>query len=263
MDFQNYLGNTIPELIVQLLFRAGYDNAFSILDIDESDLKLIEEHAEQKSQDLLLKSGTYSEVKPFRFLPGHKKLIYSLPKKIHGFKNKRCRKNLFNIPEVQAQVQTLAEETIELDSESEIAKLKENLLSKLNKSASVVNSNVDLNIIFTEAELTAVEQYISNSIKVGRKASKPSYKCMVKCVMCEKNIPCTYNSYWQTSNLEKHFKLHIEEKKKGFQIAANVTEKNDHDQNTNENNSAEIQHIVNVNELNALLGLSDTASNSS
>lgn len=239
---------------MQLLIHAGYDNALSVVEIDESDIKLIEEFAEKKSQNLLTSCDIYSEVKPFQFLPGHKKLIHSLPQKVHQFKNKKCRKNLFAVQNVTEE--SIEQETIELLTNSEVEGIKAKLLLKLNKSPSVI----EIKTTFTATELGAIEPYISQSIKVAKKATKSAYKCVVKCMLCEKCIPCIYNSFWQISNLDKHMKIHIEESKTANDVQEKVgestTTSNNHSINSG-NNTAKIQQIDNVNEVSALLGLSN------
>lgn len=213
-SFQIYLKDSIPEAIVEILKNCGYDNAISVSEIDKEDIVSIEEHISnnQLHQNLVDELPVYKNIAPFSFLPGHRKLLLSLPQKVHNFKNKKCRKNIFQVPKSEARSEAGSEvqsnetfEEIELLTEGELIILKEKLFTKLNQSEHAVR----INAVFTEANIiNAIEPYISHSRVAQR---KPAYKCSVKCTKCDKTIPCTHNSHWQVSNLEKHLKLHFEE----------------------------------------------------
>lgn len=91
-------------------------------------------------------------------------------------------------------------EEIEILSEQEIDELRNSLIDKLNKC--LTSSKVQ-NIEYTKEQIGNIEAYISKS----RLAAKnPSYKCVVKCIFCKKQVPCTHNKHWQSSNLEGHLK---------------------------------------------------------
>lgn len=84
VEFQNYHGNAVPDIIFELCIRSGYDNAISFLDFDDSDVKNIESCAWEKASDLLELPEIYSSHKPtFTFL--------ALPKRISDFKTKKSR----------------------------------------------------------------------------------------------------------------------------------------------------------------------------
>lgn len=236
------MGDTIPDVIINICRRAGYDNALAILDFDVSDIKTIEEHTEQYSRDILNESDIYSDVRPFVFKPGHKKLLLTLPNKIHGFKNCKSRKNLFNSTKLEASkpfVEKVVEE-VELLTESEISDLREKLIDKINYSVRVCG----LQAVFSTAEVvTDIEPYISHSLKNQK---KPSYKCHVKCALCEKLIPCTHNSHWQISNLDRHLKNHLNNPSACSETSSEI-----------EKSKNNIQQIANHREVNRLLELTD------
>lgn len=199
-----------------LCIRAGYDNAISFSDFDDTDIKTIENCAWEKASDLLELSEVYSSSKPsFIFLPGHRKLLLSLPKAINSFTTKKRKKNLFQVSTKEA-AEPIVEESIELLTENELIDLKSVLVEKLNKSARAIG----LSLVFSENSIVSdIETYISNSLKTKK---FPSYRCLVKCCFCDKRIPCTHNSTWQISNLESHLKVHI---KSNTQVEHNASAK--------------------------------------
>lgn len=229
VEFQNYLGNAVPDIIVELCIRSGYDNAISFLDFDDSDVKNIESCAWEKASDLLELSEIYSSHKPtFTFLPGHRKLLLTLPKRISDFKTKKSRKNLFKVSNTEA-AKPITEETIELLTEDEINNIKGDLVTRLNKSVSAIGLSAN----FSECSIVSdIETYISQSLK---KTKSASYRCMVQCCSCAKRIPCTHNSSWRISNFESHLKSHAKERQN--------------------------QENAHTEELNKVLGLKDSDSN--
>lgn len=96
--------------------------------------------------------------------------------------------------------------------------MSKNLLDKLNKFVKTLNIEKE----FTQdSVLGTIDTYISQS-----RDSKPSYKCSLKCVLCEKLIPCTWIGHWQVSNLERHLKSHIKKKDNSFVDAHTQNELN-------------------------------------
>lgn len=90
------------------------------------------------------------------------------------------------------------EETIEILNYDELQELKKKLLQKLMKNSQPNKSSV----IFTINHIGTIDLYVSKAAKPG----KPSYKSNVNCPLCEVTVPCTYVTYWQIGNLEKHMK---------------------------------------------------------
>lgn len=157
---------------MNILIAAGYDNALSISEFDEADIAVIESYAANNLQSLLKESKIYSNVEPFAFLPGHKMLLIGLPKQLHSFKNKKCRKNLFSTPKVQSQ-SNQQKEVAEILTDDEISALKDKLVKKLNKHAEAkgINKSFTINHIVGE-----IGTYISQS-RSG--LNKITYKCSV------------------------------------------------------------------------------------
>lgn len=243
-NLQIYLGNSIPNIIVELCKKSGYDNALSFLNFDESDINTIEIHARQNAIELLEESEVYSTIKPFEFLPGHRKILLTLESKIKSFINRKNKKNLFKISETEGSKldsKPNVEETVELLTDNELNGIKSELLNKLNVSAKTIG----LKITFSEQNIVSdIEPYISQSVK---KRNTASYKCMIKCGLCCKRVPCTYIIKWQTGNFDNHLKTHavnLAEEKIDENVEQTQQEKDESSQ-------------LNSDELNSVLGLSN------
>lgn len=82
-DFECFVGQDIPCAVVQILKSTGYDNSAALAGIDDKEIKSIEEYVNKNLQSLAEK---YTTVKPFAFLPGHRKLLITLGKKAEMYK---------------------------------------------------------------------------------------------------------------------------------------------------------------------------------
>lgn len=235
--FEKFVRNSIPDYIVKVLIETGFDNAISISELNNDDIKIIEEFVETNLKHIVEKSGIYDLKEKFVFLPGHRKLILSLPKRLEEFENnKKKRKG-----KSETEQENVTTEEIELLTESEINDLKDKLLSKLTKSA----KNYGLKE-FTEEEVhSSIDVYINHSLVPKNKThQKPSYKCLIKCIECEKEIPCTWNGYWQIGNLDKHLKNHMKNT-----VAQDAENQNNSSENHNKNsNEKELNQVLEIQE---------------
>lgn len=206
------------------MIRAGFDSALSLSEIEESDIVNIQNYAAEKCQHLIELDTVNGEPK---LKPGHRKLILAISNKAKQFlQEKTSAKNLAKNDQENTVLEERREE-IELLSPDEINVLKENLISKLNACA----KNNDLNITFTQNEISSIDPYIS---KARSATTKSSYKCFVKCVLCTKTVPCTHNGHWQTSNLEKHLKSE-----------ANALQSSSQEIHKNSQNALELEAVLN------------------
>lgn len=201
---------------------AGYDNALSLSCIEESDISTLEAHVEEKLRGLIEQSSSYRDVKPFKFLPGHIKTLNTLRVKAEQFIASKKNQNF----------------ELELLSEEEVADLPKQLFSKLNSIETPEGTEE-----FSETSLkSTVDAYISHSSKSV--SNKAAYRCSVKCVLCPKVIPCTFNRRWETSNIEKHIKTHSPEKST---LQKENLSKPSHSNSNLEKNSAELDKILQTN----------------
>lgn len=86
-NFQIYIGEKIPEVIVKIMVASGYNCAPSLDGIDEKEIAQIEKHINGRSKSVLVDSPHYSQMKTFEFLPGHKKLLILLGKRAGQYKS--------------------------------------------------------------------------------------------------------------------------------------------------------------------------------
>lgn len=198
INFQKFLGATLPELLLKTLISAGYDNALALTKLDENDIGILEAHAESKLKWLIEKSDLYDENEPFVFLLGHKKTILNLSEKVNQFLDEKKR--------------TTSLEEVELLTEEEIVKIKEKLVEKLNSTCKSKSEFGEQSIV------SPLEPYISRNARQSRKVA--AYKCYVLCVHCKKTIPTTYNGRWEISNIDRHIKSHIKKNPELAQSAA-------------------------------------------
>lgn len=213
------------------MIAAGYDNALSISKFTEADIPIIESFAEANLQDVLKESKIYANIKPFSFLPGHRKLLIALPNKLFGFKNNKCKKNLFSTPKQDAQASEQIE-FVEILTDDYQNTLKEKLLVKLNLRA----KSFGIATLFTlEKIISEITPYVSQSRSA---LNKFTYKCSVKCVNCEVTKPCTLVGHWQISNIETHLKKHSTQ----IENIDNDKEKNIH-QSAHTKNPAKTQSV--------------------
>lgn len=235
VEFESFLKKSFPEYIIKILYATGYDNEIAISALCNEDIKIIEEFVDSNLKHLIENLDIYNSSEKFIFLPGHKKLVLSLPKQLKEFENNKKEK----VEKSETEQLAVTDEEIELLSETEIVDLKKKLLSKLTTSA----ENIGLQK-FTENEfLSSVDAYVSHSLV---KNKKPTYKCLIKCIKCEKRIPCTWNGYWQIGNFEKHLKIHMKTDDSSEQLLSSnsnsdthsAENKNSKNENNNKNNSS-------------------------
>lgn len=215
-EFQTYLKNIIPDIILNILKNTGYDTPIAIESIDDNVIQLVEEYIElQRNENTaiakLLKNSIYSEIKPFAFLLGHEALLVGLKNKLAGFEEQQSlkkvtvisRENLEeNVASIAAQSSAQLKGTQELDQER-LTRLKSELTKKVNNFASKKK-------IRSSFARDSIVLDIGDIEKTKNTLGKTIYKCYLKCFVCAIRKPCTYTSHWQISNYECHLtKIHL------------------------------------------------------
>lgn len=78
------IGENIPEEIINILTKNGYNYSLSMININDEDINEIERRITRDPTDV---STLYylDRSKPFCFLPGHRKLIVQIGKRINEF----------------------------------------------------------------------------------------------------------------------------------------------------------------------------------
>lgn len=202
--------------------HAGYDNAISLGNFDESDVLIVQDNADKNLKELTKKYQAYNSMQQFEFLPGHKKLLLSLPKKIEEYLKEKAKENLKrdNAKVADSSAEPVFNGLSDLNGDQKSAVI-EKLLSKINKSV----LGFELTGQFTEKDI--VSEIVSYKHSTSKKLA---YRCTVKCIFCEKIFPCTLNGYWQISNFEKHIKSHKQTPEQTSNVRNSIPEKSSNTQ---------------------------------
>lgn len=76
------LDETLPEVVKNILSRTGYENLFGLRHISNKDISDIEEHINSNDKTWFKKLielyGGYSPRLRFKFLPGHRKIVFQV-----------------------------------------------------------------------------------------------------------------------------------------------------------------------------------------
>lgn len=175
----------IPEFIINILIKTGFDNNISIELINEESIKEIEDFVTENCLDLL-KDTVYSNEIRLKFLPGHRLLLMNLKS---------------NFKEKKRSVATVQNSNVDILSDERKEELKRSLIDKLKNYCKKINLIDNI----TNESIVGVLNTSVNS------AGKFVHKHQSKCPFCaEKIFPCTYNKHWQVSNFEKHLKSHLD-----------------------------------------------------
>lgn len=203
------MGDRLPNILITILKRSGYDHVTAVKQLNESKLEAIEIYARENLINILRKDPTYSKTyQNFRFLPGHRATLLVLPELVQEFSvrasaSTNVQVSVESIEPNQSTQPRQASEILELEvpTEREQNELKKNLITKVEKYSKKIKIN-DLN--FPIGNIGDFDIFIG-------KTGGATYKCSVKCPKCDIIVPCTFIKHWQTSNLQKHLrKFHIE-----------------------------------------------------
>lgn len=202
--FQLYLReNRLPNLIVEILKKTGYDSPLSIELLEDDKIKGIEESIQKRfnSFNQLFKDTEYENIETFEFLPGHKTLLLGIRIYVKKYLEKNLSAKRNN--RLPAIVEECSETELELFSDIEKENLKKKLIEKVEKFSKKFNiSTESLSQNNIRGDLDAIIKADNHIV----------YKCKFHCSIgdCQYITPCLYNKHWQISNLEKHLKTHIE-----------------------------------------------------
>lgn len=180
-SFEKYLGNNrIPKSVKKILIASGFDCSLTLQEINENTIKVIETFV-NNNRDLLINTE-YSISETFSFLPGHRLLILSFPKKAREF--------TLLLSSEQKKKKTVSEFVMPSQE-----KLEHLLIKKLKIYASKLEFTLN----------------ISTKNIIDIKIDETVARCTVKCLFCDKRIPCSFqHNHWAISNLQKHLKRHIQ-----------------------------------------------------
>lgn len=252
----------LPILVVSILKISGYDNASSLVELNDEKIQGIEQYITDSQLDWVKDDLKYpGTADTFRFLPGHKTFLCVLPSKIKSFQKSYSKLRVEtaigdensnpNLGTHDSSYNTHQDE-IDFATTDDLDELKQKLHMKLIKCSKSINSL----LVFAIDHIDSIDLYISKVAKHG----KPSYKTNVKCPLCDLTVPCTYVTYWQTGNLEKHLK-----NKHKAENSSNISSKSTNEESANSiepSNSGDAHGTITVNqstqrELNNILGLEE------
>lgn len=177
---------TFPKCLKSILNDAAYDSFSSLAGLDANKMKELEEFV-TANKELVNKlkccnSTYYKGLNDFKFLPGHKTVILSLPGDIKELEAKKSN----------------SKKTKKKFSSDEDAKMMliKNLRAVSAKSGITLPQNV-----LTEVNLIDFER--------GSEESNFIYKCRFSCPFCNKTFGVIYKKFWMSSNATKHLKTHL------------------------------------------------------
>lgn len=217
-SFQSYLShNRIPEFIVQILKKPGYDTPFSVQLLDENKVKDIDESITKRLNSIkyIFENTEYESVESssesFELLPGHKTLLLGLTAAVKKYVDETTvkQKQKISLPTIIEE-----NETVEILTEEERTAAIQKLIQKVTKFSKKYRLSVE-NI--SENNIISELNVIINT------SGSVVYKCSFSCVIdaCKVIVFCVFNKHWQISNLERHIKTHIEARKSRRKIKPN------------------------------------------
>lgn len=239
--FQNFLNNQIPEVILSILRKTGYDTVLSIDSLTFEEIEKLEVYIRGRN-DLVewLKSTTeYKDQHPFAFLPGHRVLLVGLKKKTAAFELTLLHGSTRSNP-LQTESREQTEES-DNDHTNDTVKCK-TILEKLNKKVEnfLKRQNIDCDEDISNGHLPAALAAaldVSELEKTQNNSGKIVYKCIVKCVVCSVRTPCTFSGHWQISNYEAHLKRHRRIETPNLNVTESRSEITNHTSNPSVQNS--------------------------
>lgn len=92
VELELFLKEKIPQDIVLILERSGFNSAVSLGFLNDESIAEIEKYANEDRS--VLGSTSYEKVKLFKFKPGHKVFLQNLSKQVDAWKESKCDENL-------------------------------------------------------------------------------------------------------------------------------------------------------------------------
>lgn len=206
--FEKKNGEKVPKCIIYLLTKSGHNSVYTLKNLDDNKVDIIESFLDQNKQFVNKLEGrhsqTYKSMKKFKFLPPHRNLILSIPE---------------ILPEIEAAMQRakqrakpktnicLKKKNKKLETKSDDV-LKQELLNCLKKVAKKFEFE-RFNDVLSDANIVDFRK-VDGKCECGQ-GCKKGYKCCFICPVCPKKYVLQYNEYWMSSNATKHIKKHIQD----------------------------------------------------
>lgn len=192
--------NGFPACVKEILKYTAINSIGSLSKLNKETILDIEKCINESNKSVIsglncCHSETYQNQDTFRFLPGHKCLLLSIPAILTELKDVKQNNNKRSF------------EFKKLLTPTEMADL---LVNKLNQHLQKCNVNVKR---FQTKDVTDLKTVISNNAV--------NAKCKISCVQCSSQLPVSYNGCWATSNVLRHVKSHLISKSRGSKKCKN------------------------------------------
>lgn len=182
---EKVIAEKIPGGLDKIIEKSGFDTRISIENLTIEDIQSIEKYVDENKDILIGKSYGDQNNSSFKFKPGHKTLLLSLPKLLQEYNGNRKTKK---------KHKERSENQVGVNTEGEDEQLKTELLNKVVKFFQTHNFQL----------ITNINDLISSFVR-----QNSLIKCFVRCPFCKLIRKIDYKTYGNLSNFQKHCKPHF------------------------------------------------------
>lgn len=180
------LNSKVPTCMKKLLTLSGYNSALSFKLVTEETLHDAEHFIEENHWNVVDEFDEYKNVTPFKFLPGHKALIFGIKVQIDDFQESKKLKKKMKLTAVLNEIE-----------------LQTPLLHQL----SSFTKNLGLKAVWTKDSL--------NDSTFTATECASFCTCTILCPLCCSSFNVRFDKHWKNSNIYKHLRKHLDPKKNG------------------------------------------------
>lgn len=167
----------------KLLTLTGYNSALSFKQFTEGELDSTERFIEENHRNTADEFDEYKNVRPFKFLPGHKALIFGIKSQLEDFQAKQ-------------KITKKVKKSVPNENELHIA--------LLNQISSFAKDN-QLEVVFST---DCIKQSLYTATESASFCS-----CNIICPLCFSSIGTRYDKHWKNTNVYKHLRTHLTSKR--------------------------------------------------
>lgn len=199
IKIEKFVGEKFPECVKILLQVTGYDRLNSLKKLDAERISEIEAHLDTNREWVnelkCCNSQHYKQLAVFKFLPGHKATILDIPQQIQRMQqveeDQPIRGDAVGVKKVVARNASHTQQS-------------DDIIQKL--VANLVNYAKNINFPLEDGMISSKNV---NDFEPGSASDKFAYQCRFSCPFCSKVFPVKYGTFWQSSNVTKHFRDHL------------------------------------------------------
>lgn len=191
---ETFNGEKFPEHLKQLLIKSGYDSFLTLSKIDKDELTELEIFLNDNKTNITQDYCGHHNIplKPFTFLPPHKKIILSIPSQIQQMKTKQPE---MPSPTTRKKIKVAGGKRKSTPKQKD---LKSDLVNKLKDFVQSISMELREGSM-TDSNITGFKPLTD---------SKYSYECRFKCPFCQKFFLVFYKTNWIMANIRKHLRRH-------------------------------------------------------